>query len=607
VSYRDAAGCVCDVPASDWHNHKGSGLISTGTVGGFPVRDDPAYVAEAPFIDWLFTRQRGAAVPVEEPSALPSALTLIQVVAWIMLRNSETVGDSALNCAKLKAIWSRAGRGADFDGALEEMLDHLREQILPAFSRSGKDERPVSARNWCSMVLVPISDGQAIAGVEVHGLACGSAGTPPHILMHRDKVLSLWPPAIVDREVQISMQAVAKRYASRDQEMPDRLATTWIPAAAAVFRLAFGVQGEPIRMSHEWGVPPDPWAVDALAARAAMQPWRPAVSPPRPAYIYRAAVRKLMRESECTRPGDGDPSVLLRFAHEVASYHSAWQAAVVSAEDYLSDAVKNGKVPAFGIKLDSENTGHNTNAFVTISPAVLQSMGQVINLRGELGRRESGHQHGTDSISKQFVGVHVDANALRRWHPSIPLPLATDMKPWDAMVWRAFGAVTWLNLGSRPERLNEPPFFETRDQHALRLGVWAALEIAETELKALLRTGQVTAYGRREAIDSDGQPAFRPEGFHVPIPAENFLNRNLAFDQGGWLYERLIGDRITVQNGRPVPRLLYYFDLCLKNSEIIGVWGENVSAPLLAQEPSVEDVDLVRVHPGSFGFLAELS
>ena len=58
---------------------------------------------------------------------------------------------------------------------------------------------------------------------------------------------------------------------------------TWLPFAAAVYRLAFGVDGEPLVGQHDWGVPPDPCAVEALAARVAREPWKPTAPLPRPA------------------------------------------------------------------------------------------------------------------------------------------------------------------------------------------------------------------------------------------------------------------------------------------------------------------------------------
>jgi len=364
---------------------------------------------------------------------------------------------------------------------------------------------------------------------------------------------------------------------------------TWLPAAAAIYRLAFGMDGEPMQMGHDWGVPPDPWAVKALAARAIRIPWRPTEPPPCPAYVYRAAVRKLMRKYEVGMPGD--IAAVVQYTSHVTAYHAAWITALADAEDRLTAAVRDGAVPAYGVSVNVSNADPGQGVHVPIPEALLQHPGRVIRLNGALCWRGRNHNDfGPHDAGPYFADVQVDAEALRRLRPPGPLPDAADLNPWDAMTWYAFGALRPLNLGSRPDSLHEPhsPFVETWDRHALRMGAWTAIDAAERELKALLRHGHVSAYGRQEAVEPDGQPAFRPEGIHVPIPAEAFLNQRWAFDSSGRMFERLTGDRWTVRNGRPVPRERMFFEVRIGTADIAAAWGRHIVEPLAySDEPDV--------------------
>jgi len=83
----DVSGLLHNVPAPDWHTCTGHNLIATGTAGGFPVRDDPAFIEEAPFAAWLWGRAPETSRPAGNPAAMPGTLTLWQAGAWIMLRD----------------------------------------------------------------------------------------------------------------------------------------------------------------------------------------------------------------------------------------------------------------------------------------------------------------------------------------------------------------------------------------------------------------------------------------------------------------------------------------------------------------------------------------
>lgn len=160
------------------------------------------------------------------------------------------------------------------------------------------------------------------------------------------------------------------------------------------------------------------------------------------------------------------------------------------------------------------------------------------------------------------------------------LPAVGCAPVWAAITWRAFGHLWGVhNLGSRPEDLRKPysARSEERDEHALRLGAWAALFTAESELKALVLEKQVTIYGRQEGLEPGGQPSFMPAGLHVLIPPEIFLNSRWIFDQSGRLHERPC-DGPTVVDGRPVRRELWFFDVRVSLPELVAAWNAEANA-----------------------------
>ena len=569
----DAAGLLHDVPAPDWHTCTGHDLIATGTAGGFPVRDDPAFIEEVPFTAWLWGRAPGSCWPVGSPAAMPDTLTLWQATAWIMLRAPVTAIHPPPDLAGLVAAWDRAGQGADFDGVLYDMLDCLRAGILPSWERTGGADAPIPCRRWRSMML-------ALHGAEVAGFTAlppDHRGTPlvPLIVVHRAKLLALWPalppalPIVPARPSEPPMHTFS---------MPTGV--TWIPFAAAVYRLAFGKDGEPMVGQHDWGVPPDPWALEALAARAAGKPWKPAEPPPCPAYTYRKRVRQLMREEEAKRPGGGDPTELLTYARQVTSSHAAWMAAVTGAEAQATEAVRDSSLPACGILVDEPNADAGRGIHVGISPATLLHPDRTIRLNGAMcWRGKDYNDFGPHGIGPYYVDIWVDAAALRRLHPAKPLPNVEYLPAWPVIVWRAFGAPRFHNLGSRPDNLREPRFpGETWDEHALRVDAWTALAVAEREVKGLLLSGTVESFGRREALEPDGRPAFRPGGDHDRIQQQVFLNDLWTFDGSGCMSERRTGSYVDVRNGRTTERPLMFFEVQFAVKGLRAAWEHQPKA-----------------------------
>lgn len=370
---------------------------------------------------------------------------------------------------------------------------------------------------------------------------------------------------------------------------PPLPAGTWLlPFSAGVYCLAFGIAGQPRRCHHEWGAPPDPWAVDALAARAAKHAWRPTKPP---AYTYRAAVRRLLRSEEARQPGNGDPVLQLDYARYVAKQHAEWRARIRYAEDRLTAAVRHGEVAAFGFPVDTPNAAPANALQVSIPPEVLLPPGRTIRLNGALCWRADEYQDfGPSGCGPYYGDVWVDGAAVRRLLAPEPMPAIGYGPAWAAITWRAFGGLgKFRNLGSRPANLQEPHLASLGrwGEHALRMGAWAALFAAEGELKALLLNKQVTIYGRREGLKPDGQPSFQPAGPHVPISPEIFLNRHWIFEPGGWLHEQPCGG-VTAIGGRPVSRQLWFFDVQLDWADLARVWSVEASSDAVAADDTPE-------------------
>lgn len=371
--------------------------------------------------------------------------------------------------------------------------------------------------------------------------------------------------------------------------------TRFVPYSAAVYRLAFGVAGDPIKRNHAWGVPPDLWAVDALAARAAGHPWRPTELPPQPAWTYRAAVRRLLRREEARHPGSGDPVLQLNYARQVAEGYAARRATVLNTERRLTAAVRDRTLPAIGIEVDTPNPARWSGPHVPIAPEALARPSSIIRVNGALGAGGTEmDDFGPPNSGPYFRDVLVDSDALRLLDPPGKVPHAVYVPVWAAITWRAFGRAGSRNLGSRPENLREPwlGYFEDWEEHALRMGGWAAILSAEAELKALRLRGRATLLGRREGTDADGQPTLQPTGPHIVIPAETFLNERWAFEPAGCMHE-FPWDRVTITNGKQIQRGLWFFDVQIAWPELAMAWGADVTretpddegGPVLTPQP----------------------
>lgn len=361
---------------------------------------------------------------------------------------------------------------------------------------------------------------------------------------------------------------------------PDPTHSAFLPAAVAVYRLAFGITGPPGWWGHKWGVPPDRWAVEALAARAAGHAWRPTEPLPNPAYGYRMAVRVLMRESETAIPGEGDPAKLLAYAQQVKLRYADLLAVLESAEDRLTVAIRNREVQALGVHVDSPLTKPGFGTHVEIPSTVLMHAGRVVRMNGMLCWRGKDHfDYGQHRAGPYFADVRVNAADLRRLSPPEPLPKGDKLSAWNAIIWRAFGTVGLWNIGPRPWRdhqLGDSILHPVRN--AILIAGWAAFDAAERELMDQLAAGRITISGRAVAREDYGSVSHHSAGLHARIPAPVFLGSHIGFDREGRLTERAsrvryLGKVAAQLAGKPFPTGEAFREVWLSTHQMRLVWA----------------------------------
>ncbi len=192
VHTRDAAGRLQTVPRNEWHTRVGADLIHAGTAGGLPMRDEPAFMAEAPFAAWLQHRPLSN-LPPPDAVLLPPIVTLLQACAWIMLRCPEAARDATAGRAgDIERLWAEQPTGPDFMGAQADLLLALRDGILPATVGSGTAAVPMPARRWRSMML-KCQGGDVVA---YEALPSDLAASLPLTVLAvpTASVLALWQP-----------------------------------------------------------------------------------------------------------------------------------------------------------------------------------------------------------------------------------------------------------------------------------------------------------------------------------------------------------------------------------------------------------------------------
>ena len=238
VHVRDAAGILKAVPRNEWHTSIGADLIRTGVAGGSPVRDDPAFVAEAPFAAWLLGCSLSDLALVEQ-CALPSGMTLTQACGWIMLRRPAAARDLSPNLAEMLLTHrTKNAAGPDFEGALADLLLALRDGTLSATARDCGNDVPVPARRWRTLLLSLLGDG--ITAFDA--VPPNQRGMPAltGVAVSDTGVLALWAPFATG-----TAAAAPQGWAKQEQEfvgpVPERWRTGGAPevwpfrAAATIF------------------------------------------------------------------------------------------------------------------------------------------------------------------------------------------------------------------------------------------------------------------------------------------------------------------------------------------------------------------------------------
>lgn len=394
-------------------------------------------------------------------------------------------------------------------------------------------------------------------------------------------------------------------------------AEKYLPAAGAMGQIAFGPGVPPALYVHEWGVPPDPTHVTALAARANNQRWRPTEPLQEPAWRYRADVRKLMRQREKSAQW------LLENVLTVMQADARRRDALVRAEDVVTAAVRAGVLRAIGVRLAPDGTEMGF-PHEWLPPAALADPGRVISLFGDLEWRVERPPGPSPESVLRYVDIRVHAEQVRQlvrdlwvvppldpdvlrlpglfhWRPAS----ASHVSPWEAVYWRAFGSFWsrvidhegppppehWRKLRST-SRLRETP-----NHYAYRMGQVAARDLAERELRGLLASGRVVAYGRPAAKDTAGRPRDVADGMYAKIPPEVFLSSDVAFHFEGMIGTRrteellnrhfaVWGDGFTREALGPL--LPLFFEVHIPTSQLIAVWGQ--PAPATPQErPTVKN------------------
>ncbi len=490
VHVRDAAGILKAMPRNEWRTRVGADLIQTGVAGGDPVRDDPAFVAEAPFAAWLLGCSLSDLALIEQ-CALPSAMTLTQACGWIMLRRPEAARDPSANLADmLLTHGTKNAAGPDFEGALTDLLLALRDGTLPATARDCGNDVPVPARRWRTLLLVLHGDGFAA----FDAVPPNQRGMPTltGVAVSGTHALALWASFATG-----TAAAAPQGWAKQEQEfigpVPERWCARGAPGvwpfrdAATIFSIQELCRLVDIK-SH--GMPPDhhvmPQPRDIHASGLAEAWWKPN-DMHTPILLQRLLRGELRAFGIPGRVGATVPEWIAP---------QAWR-------DLKSDSIKQERFEG----------GGNVYWHVRVVSA--------------------------DQIASEGAGPATAAAPAATG--LLPYPEATHWLAWNAASWRAFGTL------DAPEHIVRRRSFdhgtvklpdEPDADYATRQDEHRRFDAAERELMDLLASGRIKAKGQPPV---EGAPHEAAHGSHVDVPAGAFLDRRLAFDPGGKLVVRLDG------------------------------------------------------------------
>lgn len=226
--------------------------------------------------------------------------------------------------------------------------------------------------------------------------------------------------------------------------------------------------------------------------------------------------------------------------------------------------------------------------------------------------------------------VHFDADKVQAIWPAPPssagvaslpqpFPVADHIEPWQAVCWRAFGTLV------APPHVSHHRSFDGGDtrfpdegeaRHAARRDEHRRFDAAERKLLDLLSSGRVKAVGQSPARAASGSRLHHHAPTHVDIPANAFLNRQIAFALNGELIPRLdllarSFPPLELRGSDANPGFPLYHDVLIEAAGLREAWGivpasqpEDPSMDVLIPTPSkrkhtgwdlrVADVPLVK-------------
>jgi len=185
-------------------------------------------------------------------------------------------------------------------------------------------------------------------------------------------------------------------------------------------------------------------------------------------------------------------------------------------------------------------------------------------------------------------------------------PEADRIAPWVAASWRAFGTldtpghiISHRSFDQGTVRLPS----ETRAEHAARVEQHRRFDAAEREVMGLLASGRINAKGQPPAEEA---PHEVKRGGHVDVPADAFLDRQLAFDPTGNLIVRIdmmgrLFPPLELRGTEASPEFPLWHDLLIEAVGLRGVWGivDDGTAP-----PSTSPDTLASSEPAAVAALA---
>lgn len=262
-------GHLAPMPPEWWRTAPSGHALLFGATAAPGTAEAPGaalFVEEHPFMDWLFARPPGAARPARDPASLPEWLTLMETLAWIMLRDADAVlwasrdakeagyvasefwqgwdgipPGEGVTMPTLAIRWGREGRGPDAQGAKAELLNRLRDATLPSSqcTTNSAELRAIPAHAWRGMLLTarPGDDREIVGRPSVPG----NIWPEPQldgVLVQRDRVLRLWrmplPPASLSAPSGNASERIrAGEGASHPVAAHSSHASTWMTADEA--------------------------------------------------------------------------------------------------------------------------------------------------------------------------------------------------------------------------------------------------------------------------------------------------------------------------------------------------------------------------------------